>query len=84
MEEKEEIIVAATVSWVRAHAIDTCNQFLDCRNPGTEREFLDLLQEHQPREGRRFQSFRDQQRSRLWWCQTCHKCGHCTQALEEN
>ena len=52
VEEKEEIIVSATATWVRAHATDTCIQFLDCRSPGTERGFLDALQEHQLREGR--------------------------------
>ena len=43
VEQKEEIILAATASWVRGHGTDTCNQFLDCRSPGTKREFLDAL-----------------------------------------
>jgi len=78
VENKEEILVAATASWVIAHATDTCIQFLDCRNPRTEREFLNALQEHHPRAERRHQFFRDQQRTRLWW-QTSHKSGHRTQ-----
>jgi len=78
VENKEGILVVATVAWVRAHATDTYIQFLDCRNPGMEREFLNALQEHQPREERRHQFLRDPQRTRLW-CQTCHKSGPRTQ-----